>query len=178
MNVVIADNSFNCANLCNQLLMQWEGQPYGELAVLTSWLKALASIHQSHHWQASADPFYGDHLMFDRLYSETNEMVDRVAEKAVGVGSLDLADPMRLIRQTDIIMSAIYFVRPGIPQPTDLAARSLHIEKCLLDAIICLVQSLETRGLMTLGVDNMMAELADKHEGHVYLLRQRCSVSR
>ncbi len=174
MTIAIVDTSFNCGALVDQLLMQWDSQPYAELSVTIAWLRALSQIHQSHHWQASADPFYGDHLMFERLYNSVGDQIDSAAEKAVGMGTVDLVEPMKLIRQTELILAAVYFMRPGIPQPTDLASRSLNAEKCFLQALNRISDSLESRNLLTKGVDNMLADFADKHESNCYLLKQRC----
>lgn len=158
------------------LLMQWQQIPYSELSVLVAWLRALASIHQSHHWQSSADPFYGDHLMFERLYDQTNKTIDKVAEKAVGMGCSDLVEPGKLVKHAAAIVEAMYIARPGIPQPTDLAVRSLYIEKEFIKAIDVMSDSLESKGLLSKGVDNMLAEMADEAEGRVYLLKQRLAL--
>ena len=36
------------------------------------------------------------------------------------------------------------------------------------------VDDLKEMGLLTRGLDNMIAGIEDKHESHVYLLKQRC----
>lgn len=48
-------------------------------------LKALALIHQHSHWTAKGVTFYGDHLLFERLYNDTLELLDEAAEKFVGL---------------------------------------------------------------------------------------------
>lgn len=167
-NALLAQGDFH-----SLLLAQWHNIPYGELAVVVSWLKALAAMHQSHHWQASADPFYGDHLLYERLYDSVVKSVDRVAEKSVGMGCSDLADPSRLIKYSGAVLEAMYLVRPGIPQASDLVVRALYVEKEYLKMLQAMSDSLESKGLLTMGVDNMLAELADQAEERVYLLKQR-----
>lgn len=171
----VVDSQFNCEMLCSNMVMAYDNMPYAELVVVGCWLKALAAIHQAHHWQASADPFYGDHLLYQRLYDSANDEVDRVAEKAVGVGCSELVTPITMSSCVDSIIKAIYFVRPGIPNPTDLAARSLNTERNLLSALKYLSTNLEQKNLLTKGVDNLIADLCDAHEGSIYLLKQRCS---
>lgn len=166
-------NKLTVADSAELLLSQWEAQPYSELSVILSWSRALLAVHQSHHWQASADPFYGDHLLFDRVYEGVSADVDRIAEKAVGMGTMELVCPCKISQQVCSILSTLYKFRPGIPQPSDLVCRSLHMERCFLETISLMRASLESKGALTLGVDNMLADLSDKHEGHVFLLKQR-----
>lgn len=161
------------AELTEQLVSSWSFLPYSELSVALSWLKALSTIHQSHHWQAFSDPFYGDHLMYMRLYEAVQKDVDAMAEKAVGMGTIELVDPVKVLKHTEIILSVIYEARPGIPNPADLAMRSLTAELHFLKALERISQLLESRGLLTAGIDNQLAGLADLHEQNVYLLKQR-----
>ena len=156
-----------------QLVNEWQGLPYSELAVLLAWTKALATIHQTHHWEASGDPFYGDHLLYERLYNGVSAEVDTVAEKAVGMSTAGLVCPYKQTEQMIKILKVAYFERPGIPQSSDLADRSLHVEYCFQKVLKCVTASLEARGELTPGVDNMLADIADKHEQHCYLLKQR-----
>lgn len=164
------------ASIVDQLLASCESQPYAELAIATAWLRALAQLHQSHHWQAKGDPFYGDHLLYERLYNEVVPEIDRMAEKAVGLGTAELVNPVKLIRLTQFILESIYLVRPGIPQSSDLAVRSLHAEKCFLAGLVRLIRVLDTRRISTPGIENLLGEIADAHESHCYLLKQRIGV--
>ena len=41
----------------------FSSMPFSELSVLLSWCKALSITHQTSHWIASGDPYYGDHLL-------------------------------------------------------------------------------------------------------------------
>lgn len=178
MNIITyTDEKYNSKTFYNALLMQWEAMPYAELAVLISWLKTTYQIHQVHHWQSSSDPFYGDHLLYQRLYEKTLEMIDRVAEKTVAMGTVDLVNPILSSRQVSMIVEAAYFVRPGIPQPTDLATRSLNVTKLCLEVILMATESLKNKNQLTKGVDNMLSDLADEIENEIYLLKQRCTIT-
>lgn len=176
VNVVVVAGSEPEQSFSMSLLSQWMNQPYAELSVLLSWLRALQTVHQSNHWQSSADPFYGDHNLYERIYSAVTADIDRVAEKAVGMGTADLVCPCIVSQQMNAILAAYYLTRPGIPQPNDLAVRSLHMERTFISVITEMAECLATRRLLTKGVDNMLADLADRHEGNVYLLKQRATL--
>ena len=51
--------------------------------------RVLSMYYQQCHW-AVRGGHYGDHLLFERLYNETNEVIDEIAEKGIGVtGNVD-----------------------------------------------------------------------------------------
>ena len=60
-----------------------------------------------------------------------------------------------------------------IPQPTELAKRSYLAEMNFLKVMAHLAEHLKECGTLTRGLDNMLQGIEDKHEGHVYLLKQR-----
>jgi len=157
--------------LDNQL-SEWGNVPYAELSIIIVHLRFLAMIHQTHHWISRGDTYYGDHLLFERLYNETNGELDGIAERAVGLGyeqnvnvSLQALQLMKLVQGYGAINS--------IPQPTELAKRSLQAEKTFLVTVDACVESLKEKGKLTRGLDNLLAGIEDVHESHVYLLKQR-----
>lgn len=155
---------------------EWTGLPYAELSVLLAQLRATQCIHQTHHWQARGDSFYGDHLLFQRLYEALNDEIDGIAEKAIGLGcvenvqlALQSSQTTRMIDDRAIAARAV----PGIPTQVDLAKKSLVAELTLLRFCALASQGLDDAGLLTRGLDNMLQGIEDTHEGHVYLLKQR-----
>ncbi len=156
------------------MLAQWGGTAYSQLSVLLVHLKFLATVHQTHHWTAKGDPFYGDHLLFERLYSTTAGEIDSVAEKAIGLGSVNNVN-LNLQLQQLASMSKAYGVSSTIPVTSDLAKRSMTAEISFLRCVANMVDSLKEMGMLTRGLDNMLAGIEDTHESHVYLLKQRCS---
>ena len=76
----------------DNMVAQWGNTPYPQLSVALVHLKFLASVHQNHHWVTKGDPFYGDHLLFQRVYEATAEDIDTMAEKAIGLGSTTNVD--------------------------------------------------------------------------------------
>ena len=63
-------------------------------------LRAQALSYQTSHWQVRGDDYYGNHLMFERLYGSVGEEIDTLAEKIVGyvgVEGVALPDQMEKI---------------------------------------------------------------------------------
>lgn len=156
------------------MMAEWGGLPYTELSVVLAHLKFLSEIHQNHHWTCMGDPFYGDHLLFSRLYDTVKGEVDTVAEKVIGLSCTANVDLRTLIGQVFKLTTG-YGMTVTIPQSSDLARRSLMAEMNFIKVIDNCIISLDNCGLLTNGVDNMLQGIADTHEGHIYLLKQRCS---
>lgn len=147
-------------------------EPYFQLHVVLAFLRYLNVLHQTNHWTASGDPYYGDHQLFQRLYSSTNEEIDSIAEKAVGLGSPQLVNVEDQIKSMLMIQESCrrHFV---IPRPDDLVDMSFVAEATFLCAMKMVCDSLKADGLMTHGLDNLLAGIEDTHEGSLYLLKQR-----
>jgi hypothetical protein len=158
------------------MINEWGGIKYAELSVALVGLKFLQTIHQAHHWIAKGDTFYGDHQLFQWLYDTVTTEIDALAEKAVGLGSERNVDVLLLNRQLERLLTNRYGSSSTIPQVSEFARRSLEAEQWFVGSVDVLVKKIEgNAGLMTLGLENMLAGLADAHEGHIYLLRQRCA---
>lgn len=160
--------------MLDNMMAEWGGLPYSQLSVLLVYLKFLSAVHQNHHWTCMGDPFYGDHLLFSKLYEAVDGEVDPVAEKVIGLGCTLNVNPQLMYSQVLKLLSGVGSAST-IPQSSDLARNSLMVELNFLKVVDSCRSSLEESGLLTNGVDNMLQDIADKHEGHVYLLKQRCS---
>ena len=158
--------------ITENMVSEWGGVPYPELSVLLVHLKFLAAVHQNHHWITKGDPFYGDHLLFARLYEATAADIDSLAEKAIGLGCTSNVDIVLQHKQLCQLLQG-YGMTATIPQPTELAKRSYLAEMNFLKAAAHLAEHLKSNGTMSRGLDNLLAGIEDKHEGHVYLLKQR-----
>ena len=164
----------NVGIIFDNMVAEWGGIPYAQLSVVLVYLKYLSELHQNHHWTCMGDPFYGDHQLFSRLYDSAKASVDGVAEKSIGLGGTSNVNIMLLTSQLHKLV--VGSGAPAtIPQTSDLARSSLAAEMTFLKVLDVCRTSLEECGLLTNGVDNMLQDIADKHEGHVYLLKQRCS---
>ena len=162
--------------ILDNMMAEWGGIPYSQLSVILVYLKFLSAVHQNHHWTCMGDPFYGDHLLFSRLYEAVDAEVDPVAEKAIGLGCTSNVNPQLMYMQVLRLLSGAG-AASTIPQSSDLAKKSLIAEMNFLKVIDSCKASLQEHGLLTNGIDNMLQGIADKHEGHIYLLKQRCSSS-
>lgn len=160
--------------ILDNMMAEWGGLPYAQLSVVLAHLKYLATLHENHHWTCMGDPFYGDHLLFSRLYDAVDGEIDPVAEKAVGLGCTSNVNPQLLHAQVLKLLKGSGSAST-IPMSSDLARKSLVAELNFLKVVDSCRSSLEECGLLTNGLDNMLQGISDTHEGHVYLLKQRCS---
>lgn len=160
--------------MTDNMIAEWGGTPYAQLSVVLVHLKYLAALHQNHHWTCMGDPYYGDHLLFDRLYGDIPAEVDSIAEKVIGLGCTDNVN-LQLVNSQVLKLICGQGTASTIPQSSDLARKSLMAEMNFLSVMKHICGSLKEMGLMTHGLDNMLAGIEDKHEGHVYLLKQRIS---
>ena len=161
-----------------QTLLETMVQDYGsskmsELAALVAYLRALATVHQTHHWQTRGGDYYGDHLMFERLYGAASDEIDGVAEKAVGTGQHLLMQPVIQTEHLSMVLKSLYQGAPVDPDPCSYVALSLRAEMFFMVFLQLVYARLKGNGTLSLGVDNMLQGIADKHEESLYLLQQR-----
>lgn len=135
-------------------------------ALYVASLKALALIHQHNHWTTKGVAFYGDHLLFERLYNDTLELLDLAAEKFVGLLGVQV---LSYDAQTELVSKVLskYSNLEGSPVQMSLEAVKDFI-KFSKDAYNCF----EEEGKLTLGLDDMIMATASKSEEFVYLLQQ------
>jgi DNA-binding ferritin-like protein len=155
------------------LITEWAGIPYAQLSVTLVYLQFLAQLHKTHHWTSLGDPFYGDHLMFERMYDAVTEEIDTVAEKAVGLGSAQNVDLLLVTSQVNKLVSS-FGMSQTVPTTTELVRRSFQAELTFLKSLEVLSESMNEQHVNTMGVENMMQGIADAHEKHVYFLKQKC----
>jgi len=129
-------------------------------------LKALALIHQHNHWTVKGVAFYGDHLLFERLYNDTLKNLDLAAEKFQGLFKDQCLD---YDMQADMLHKVLvkYKNLEAAPIQTALEAEKDFL-KFSQDAYNCF----EEEGKLTLGLDDMIMSIASKREEVVYLLQQ------
>lgn len=135
-------------------------------ALYIATLKAIALIHQHNHWTTKGVAFYGDHLLFGRLYDSALENLDSAAEKFIGlfgdeVISFDL--------QTELLNKILskYSKLEGSPSEMSLA-----IEKDFVTFSKSSYECFEQEDRLTLGLDDMIMGIASQREESIYLLQQ------
>jgi DNA-binding ferritin-like protein len=135
-----------------------------ELACLyISLLRSVYLVHQNSHWLSKGSNFYGNHLLFERIYKSAAEDADTAAEKFIGLFGNEALD---LHMQAQLIGETLKDFSSGDPRQM-----SLGIEKKFLDYSEKLYDVLKEEG-MSLGLDDMLMSIASNREGAVYLLQQ------
>ena len=157
---------------------EYGNAPMAELAVVLACFRAEAMIHQAHHWQTRGSSYYGDHLLFERVYGEVNGFIDRIAERAVGSGQEILVQPLMQISHMVAFSKLFYSDAPVQPTPEEMPLLSLRalLKSSLLLQVV--YTSLEQKGLLSNGTDNLLQDVADKQESLSYLLKQRSKKAR
>jgi DNA-binding ferritin-like protein len=129
-----------------------------------SFLRALALIHQSHHWLTRGKNFYGNHLLLDRIYKSAAENSDLAAEKLIGIFG---DDSLELPLHAEYMHKLLEKFSSGEPISTSLLA-----EKKFLELSQKFYDALKKADKMTLGLDDMIMAIASQREEAVYLLGQ------
>lgn len=142
----------------------------GDLGIWLASLKALYTIHQTHHWQTMGSTFYGDHLLLERLYKAVQDEIDTVGEKLVSLDSPAVTNYFIQTRHSLAFLQAIT-LSDKPPMVTSFIGELVFIEMGEL-----IKKRLEEAGLLTSGLANMMEDILDRHESHVYLLQQRTNL--
>jgi DNA-binding ferritin-like protein len=150
-----------------------EELPMSHLAALVAFLRAESMMHQAHHWQAFGQNYYSDHLLFERLYNEVIEDIDKLAERMLGSGPTCLANPMYHAKHVSAVAQVLYAGAPSSPSPDENAMLSFRAVLYTLVLLKFTYAQLEERKLLSHGLDNLLQGIADKHEEHVYLLKRR-----
>jgi DNA-binding ferritin-like protein len=135
-------------------------------ALYVATLKAISLIHQQNHWLTNGDTFFGNHLLFERIYKSSLEDLDSAAEKFIGAFGDSCLD---YDLQTDLLHGVLskYKNLEGSPQHMSLA-----IEKAFLKLSQDLSKLLEDEDKLSLGIADLIGAIADSRETSVYLLQQ------
>jgi DNA-binding ferritin-like protein len=129
-------------------------------------LKSLAQIHQHNHWTTKGDSFYGNHLLFERIYDSALEDLDLAAEKFMGIFGEECLDYDLQVEFLNKVLTK-YSDLEGSPVEMSLEIEKDVIKLCK-DAYTCF----EKEGKLTLGLDDMLMSIASNREEAVYLLKQ------
>jgi DNA-binding ferritin-like protein len=136
-------------------------------AKLISGLYALYTLQRIAHWRSSGEMFYGDHLMYQRMYEATNDEIDAVTERALGSTRDDtMLEPVKFLSLATQSMKSVC-------STADVASSLLNAENALIAAIVVILEALKASSKLTDGIENLLQGIADKHEEHVYLLSRR-----
>jgi DNA-binding ferritin-like protein len=171
-----ADSLTSILVIAQHIVADFAETPMSVLAALLAFLRAESMLHQAHHWQARGNSQYGDHLLFDRIYTSVVESIDKLAERMVGSSHTVLASPVLHARHTSAVMQMFHDgLQAQDPSPDENVLLSLRAALQTLVLLKFVYSALEQKGLLSHGTDNLLQGIADTHEEHVYLLRQRAS---
>ncbi len=138
------------------------------MTALLGALQGAALLHQTHHWSTKGRTFYTDHLLFERLYNESLEIIDPLAERMMGLGTPAILAHV----QAGLLLTFVQ--NCGIARtPEEMVSSSLRGELAILTLVNQVLTSFEQNGTLTHGTSNLLEGVADKHESFVYLLQQR-----
>ena len=121
--------------------------------------------YQESHWQVKGGNFYGDHLLFQRLYESVQEQTDVLAEKMVGMYGPEAVDGLDLGAKFEV------FIRRWSAADC-LHKRGLLSEEDIQKLIKWVYDKLKAMGELSLGMDDFLMATASEHETNQYLLRQ------
>ena len=139
------------------------------LLQLLAILRALQWSHQTAHWKVRGEPFYGDHLLFQKLYEAVGEEIDTLAEKIVGIYGPGAITNLSVISDTHQFIAN--HAATGAGDSSYQCA--LQMEEHLQRALKLAYDELKASGEMSLGLDDFLMATANAHETALYLLRQR-----
>lgn len=177
INVDLLDNPADEEELLTKVLEPFSGQTYAELGAIVGMLEGLAVLFQTFHWRVNGDTFYGDHLMFQRIYEGIDGQIDGIAEKALGLGATSLISPSKITETMDIFLDHCNQMHSLVTDDENMNFAYAKKGKAALELFIHTVEKmmvdLKDKNQLTKGLDNMLAGVLDAQEGYVYLLKQR-----
>ena len=147
-----------------------DGMSKGLLQGLLGMFHAIYWLHWTTHWQTKGNPYYGDHLLFERLYGALPAEIDTLAEKLVQLHGSEAVD----IAEHHPVMGA--WLGRWIPEgggDLDPVGRALAAERDFQKSIRSTYEDLKAEGELSLGLDDFLMSTANAHETHLYLLQQR-----
>ena len=121
-----------------------------EFAYHIAWLRVLEIWFHHAHWSTRGETYYGDHLLFERIYNSVTELIKLVAEMLCSYPSPSRAE-----------------------EATMIAATGLALVKDYLETLDETYKKIKGMGAMSMGLDDLLMSHANKLEEFVYLLKQR-----
>jgi DNA-binding ferritin-like protein len=134
--------------------------------ILCSYLamqRVMYIVFQHAHWKCKCPAFYGNHLLFERVYKDVRKLVDTTAEKIIGVFG---NDSLNHENQVEMIAGMYKYTSE------DHVENSLMAAKDFLKLADEAYNRIKEMGDMTLGLDDMIMSQCNEVEEYVYLLSQ------
>jgi starvation-inducible DNA-binding protein len=126
-------------------------------------MRAAYLTYRNAHWQARGPNFYGHHLLFERLYDESKDQIDKLAEQAVGsYGSDAIREDAQIIAERVAEFA----------QHADPVSKSLAAARTVRAKLTTAFKTMQVDGQLGLGWEDLLTELAQGTDSHIYLLQQ------
>jgi DNA-binding ferritin-like protein len=135
-------------------------------ALYVASLRAISLIHQHNHWTTKGEMFYGEHLLFARLYDSALENLDTAAEKFIGIFG---DETLNYELQAELLNKVLLKYSNLEGSPIEM---SLAIEKDFLKFSKDTYEFFKKNNVLSLGLDDMIMAIASNREESVYLLKQ------
>jgi DNA-binding ferritin-like protein len=131
-----------------------------ELDLLIAALHAKYNLALFAHWTSKGDSYYSDHLLFQKIYSETFEHIDLLLESALPFFPDLIADPTHYLNNS----------LPIINDASNLKSHPVSILN-VINVVDKFIQNLIDLNIVNL--NNILADLKDLNTHHLYLINQR-----
>jgi DNA-binding ferritin-like protein len=127
-------------------------------------LRSIYLIEQSLHWAVNGSNFYGNHLLFERLYRSAAEDTDLAAERFTGLFGDECLD---IKHQAEVIQLTLKSLSGSDPiqMATDAETKFLSFA----EAFYAKIEKLDK---MTLGLSDALTSISSNRETSLYLLNQ------
>jgi len=135
------------------------------LQEVLSILRALYWNYNHAHWQAKGDDYYGNHLLFQRLYEAIPDEFDVLGEKLVAYFGEDAVDSAAISKKTQNWINKWNSEK-------DIVQRAINSEEDLQKVLQTVYTNLRESGDISLGLDDFLMATANSHETNLYLLQQ------
>lgn len=134
-------------------------------ASILAHLRALQWYYWSSHWTVGGASYYGDHLLFQKLYEGLNESIDELGERMVSYFGVSSVNPMA-------IQSLSQKVLMEVANVSDPMFAALKMEDSLRSAIKKAWKANQDHE-MYLGLDDFLMGLSNERDTAIYLLERR-----
>jgi DNA-binding ferritin-like protein len=117
------------------------------------------------HWQVKGPNYYGNHLLFRRLYEALQAEIDTLGEKIVAYFGTDEVE-------NDLIMEKSHEWIKKWAKIGDPVERAIRSEEDMQNIFKAGYKKLDESKDMSLGLDDFLMATANAHETNLYLLGQ------
>ena len=137
-----------------------------ELLVL---LRSMQLYYHNCHQITNGANFVGDHSLFSDFYKQIEGEYDSVAERTIGLFGVGLLSLKGIIERVEDQLESLQ--EPEQNSPENMFAQGGLLEVRLQDWC----DIIGTNEQVTIGTQNLIAQIADNSEARLYKIRQRLS---